>query len=376
MAADTSELQPDWDLTPAQSPVFFGVPAVLLLGVLLAALPLWRRARARYRQARDSVSPDALLAPGVRVVEGVVEYDRGAELAVRVEVEQLGQESESSGTWSHSWTEVGRAVTVRPFLLKHASGQRIRVEPTQDVQLIDEMDGLVLVDLSHRKRVAELVPGEHVFAEGLLSLETVSHEAGGYRGGRGLVLRAPPHARLLLSSEPMGARFQRQARVHAVHGWVAAGLLLLLPVVNFDYVALAALGKVGEATITSLTVKESEDSDGNKTRTGYATLEAPALRVKRKEQVSGPGYDKLKALQRAPIRYVPGVPWLAELGPDPTASGFRTLAFWLASIALLIVYRLKVVRSRAWYDFKVVNTGAGTLQEYWEQERVRGAGRS
>ena len=366
MPQDTSELQPDWDLTPGQSPFFFGIPLILLLVIAAIALPRWRKHRSLFLQARDSVSPEAMLSPGACVIEGVVEYERDAALAVRVELEQVGEESEHSGSWSHSWTEVGRSVQVHPFLLKHASGQTIRVEPTSEVLLIDEMDGVVMVDLTHRTRVAELVPGERVFAEGVLSQDSGARGAGPYRSGKGWVLRAPASRPMLLSSEPMGERFLRRAELHRRHGLLAAFLLLMLPLFNIDYVLLVCRGRVGEATVTNLVFKQNKDSEGSGRNYGYADLEAPELGIRRTETVSEEGFRKLKKGKRAPIRYVPGVPWLAELGPDPTASGFRTLGFLAASIVLLIVYRLRVGAMRAWYEFKVINTGSGTLQEHWD----------
>lgn len=368
VSADTSELQPDWDLTPGQSPVFFWGTALVLLAFLITGIVRWRKQRALYLSARDSTRVDSVLAPGRRVVEGVVQHEQGEAVAVRVEIDQLGHESENSGSWSHRWTEIGRTVHARPFLLRHASGQTIRVEPTQDVLLIDEMDGVVLIDLTHRKRVAELVLGERVFVDGLLSLDHTPQAAGGgYRGGRGFVLRAPPSELMLLSSEPMGERFRRRARILGGLALMAGTLLAILPLINVDCLLLQFLGKRGEATVTRLVHQKGEDSDGNETNSYYAFLQADELRVKRTEEVSAAGYVKLKEGQRAPIRYVPSIPTLAELGPDATASGFRTMGFVFPIGGLLLLHLLGLRHTREWYEKKLIETGSGRLKEEWDR---------
>src|SRR6185369_6868987 len=123
---------------------------------------------------------------------GHVALAEGAARAVRVEVEQAGTESESSGVWSHEWTEVSRRVFVEPFYVVDAAGRRTRVEPRDDVLLVDSMNGKILVNLTRRIRTAELTPGEEVWASGELTAALDPEGAtSGYRDAAGLVLRAP-----------------------------------------------------------------------------------------------------------------------------------------------------------------------------------------
>lgn len=106
------------------SPIVLGSYALLLV----VAIVLCLRYRRRAARAEAAFDPTAPLEPGEALLLGTVEHAHGEETAVRVEVTQEGSESESSGAWSHTWTERERLVRGRPFYLRHASDRRIRVE--------------------------------------------------------------------------------------------------------------------------------------------------------------------------------------------------------------------------------------------------------
>ena len=188
-----------------------------LLAVAAYALSRWLRERRAAARADASFNPDVGLVPGRAIVLGTVEREQGANVAVRVELEMEGTEHESSGSWSFKWTEKDRRVRVHPFYLRHASGARIRVEPDDNVMLVDAMDGVVKVNLTKRLRVAELMPDEKVFAIGELKYaQDPEAQTRGYRGrAEGYLLVPPRRGRMLLASEPLGARFARRASSRA-----------------------------------------------------------------------------------------------------------------------------------------------------------------
>ena len=182
------------------------------LGLALLTVSRNRRMAAA---ADASFQPDKPYAPGPIVLHGRVEKSEGGRHAVRVEVTQEGSESENSGVWSHTWTETSRRVFVEPFYVVDAAGRRTRVEPRDDVLLVDTMNHKAPGKRTLRICSAELTPGEEVWASGeLTSAPDPEGTTGGYRGGAGLVLRAPPGQRMLLSSEPLAARFEAKAPFH------------------------------------------------------------------------------------------------------------------------------------------------------------------
>jgi len=168
-ALQLSELHPVDHLEASSSALLAPMVLGSWLTLLGVAVVLHLRYRRRAAKAEAAFDPDAPLDPGEAIVLGTVEHARGEETAVRVEITQDGTESESSGSWSHSWSERERRLQVRPFYLRHGSGRRIRVEPPGRVLLVDDMDGCIRVNLAERIRVAELTPGEKVFAHGVLT---------------------------------------------------------------------------------------------------------------------------------------------------------------------------------------------------------------
>src|SRR5262249_40991268 len=147
----------------------YGV-GVIGFGVLVAfTLARFFELRLRARLAGRSFKRDAPLVQGDIVLAGEVEYARGADGAVAVEVDQEANAYVPDGGEPHvTWTETARGVVAQPFYVVHASGRRIRVEPGEGARLVDQLDEHVRVDRGHRKRIARLSPGERVFAFGRL----------------------------------------------------------------------------------------------------------------------------------------------------------------------------------------------------------------
>jgi hypothetical protein len=351
---------------PCTSLLFVGLELViysaLLLGAVLLAVRWWRRARA----AERSFNPETPLVPGEIVVRGVVEYAVGQTSAVRVEVEQKGSESEDSGRWATSWEERHRRLSVRPFYLRHASGRRIRVESTRKVELIDDMDGVIRVNLTKRLRVAELTPGEEVFAHGWLSEEQDPEQPGGYRGNpHGLVLR--PGGRkghLLLSSEPLGERFRRRARVHLgyVAGILAFGLVtngIMLP-----YYSRLLAGQTDRAVVTNLKHIVRPDSEGSDDHDYRVWLELrPPLSQQFEDDVDEDLFNTLKTGTELPVHFALRGWTSFHVGTGATYHYALLFLLFLPLAGIVLAYRLSVVGAIAWYEGKLSESRSGRLRD-------------
>jgi len=336
----------------------FGFGALIAYALARAAAE-----RRRGRQAEAAFDPLAPLAPGETVVAGKVEHAPGHDVAFRVEVAQTGTESESSGTWSHVWREVGRQVTVAPFYLSRATGDRVRVEPERTALLVDELDGIVRIDLEHRRRVAELTPGEHVFAFGELReiAEPVVPPPGGRpRTRRGFALGPPRHGPLLLSSEALGARFLARAATHRGLAWAAVIAAALFHLSVSPFHARRLLGRDETGVVLEKRIDEHTDGDGDLVRSCVVRLRVAGAEIE--EEVSRGDFPGISPGQALPVRHVPLLPAASVLGPAGTihgASGAAVLFFLL----LLGAYRAVPRMRRPWYESPVTDPGSGRLRE-------------
>ncbi|XYH93260.1 hypothetical protein ACMHYB_36110 [Sorangium sp. So ce1128] len=331
-----------------------------LLALAAIALRRSRRERRAAAQAEASFKPDVQLAPGEAVVMGTVEREQGADVAVRVEVEQEGTEAESSGIWSHEWTEKNRKVRVHPFYLRHASGARIRVEPNEEVMLVDALDGMILVDRTKRVRVAELVPGEEVFAVGeLRRAPDPEAPTQGYRGrAQGYLLVPPSYGRpMLLSSEPLGQRFARRAAFHLRWAVAAAVAALAFNAVFAPFHARRWLGETVDVRVTQL--RENEEDDDN---THYEVSMRAADGAALSDEVSPADFFRLRGVERLKARYVPSWRSASTIGPDVTVHSAAYIALPLLGV-LALAYVLRAHSTRPWYERKLVEQGSGKLPD-------------
>ncbi|MDI3290661.1 hypothetical protein [Polyangium sp. 15x6] len=349
-----------------------GVGTLGFLALCAAALLARARKRAEARAAEASFDGDKQLVAGEAVLFGKVERAEGSETTVRVEVDQDGEESESSGVWSHKWTEKKRRVFVAPFYLRLASGERVRIEPRDDVFLVDEMDGLVRVDLKSRMRYAELTPGERVYAAGVLSRapDPEAQPTAGYRsGGEGYVLRPPRSGRMLLSSQPLGERFHERARFHA--RW--AGTILLVAI-SFHVAFLGYHVRRWAGTDTTATIFKLDHyvtkSDDTVTH-HYRVWLSPRDGISVDDEVEPEDFAWMHEGQIVPVRLVEG-----PLASNTTIGGHLTihLLAW-AVVPLLfgvwLAYHLREHTTRPWYEREVVDEGKGKLEETFEAEKKR-----
>lgn len=356
----------------------FLVDGVGTLGFLALAGAAFARSVSKSAEARAadaSAEEPAPLAVGDIVLFGTVEYARDENVAVRVEVDQHGEESESSGVWSHKWTETKRRVLVAPFYLKLSSGERVRVEPSADVLLVDSMDGKIRVDLTHRIRSAELTPGETVFAAGTL-VRAVDPESaaggGGYRSpGEGFVLRPPRSGKMLLSSEPLGNRFRERSRFHRSWFFYILITAAVFHVAFLGYHVRRYWGETTTATIRKLDHSITKDDDGDDVHHYVVWLE-PKGGGRFSDNVSDDLYSLLREGDGVPVRYVRHKAFaeLSSIGRGGTVFGFAWCVVPLF-LATWLLYRGKESLTRPWYERELVDDGSGRLGDTLHAERNR-----
>lgn len=341
----------------------YGGAGLLYIASIITAVALWRHQRRRAQQARDAFEGSGILEVGETVVRGTVAFAVGGEHALRVEVDQEGTESKSSGSWSHSWTESDRRVLVAPFYLEHATGERIRVEPTQEAHLMDDLDGVIFVDRTKRKRFAELIPGEQVIATGHLSRGHDPEVSGqGYRGGcDGWVLRPPSSGAMLLSTKPLDAPFRHRARNYSIMAITITVLALVGHVLLLPYHQRVVVGEPITAMVTGRHMTTSTN-EGTTTHYYHVTVSSQQPPLTLSRAVSQEAQNALVEGSHVPVLYVISRPASSQIGHTPTAH--RDIALFLAiAISILSFGFLTWGEStKAWYDEpKVINSGSGHL---------------
>jgi hypothetical protein len=301
------------------------------------------------RASTDAVRP---LAPGRAALHGPVEYAPGEQLAVTIAIEQAGTEHKTKHGYSHRWTETRRRVNAAPFYVRDGRGTSVRVEPDERTILVDRLDRTARHDRANRERFAEISNGEVVYVLGELR---PGHDptTGGYRGTEtSLVMKPPANGRLLVSSEPLGDRFRREARIHGLYALVFFGMLLLFGLFDLGFHARMFAGHVERATVVERVVVRGKSSHCALTvrspsgeRFGFSAGSGACSRLYEGDQVA---------------LTVVGERTFAALGAAPAINGTILVLAGVALTIALVVYRR---RRREWYDGKVVDTGRGKLSE-------------
>ncbi len=339
----------------------YGFGGIGLLALLSTALRRMMHFAALADQAERATKANAPLAAGPCIVVGVVETAKDSEETVTVEVSQFGEESENSGSWSHSWTERDRKVRVAPFYLRRPSGERIRIEPTKEVFLVDDMDGYILVNQSERIRFAKLVPGEEIIAKGVLredyDPESASHA---YRDlPKGWIMSAAQRGQpLFISSEPLAARFQRMVRFHyRAACWLFAVFLGVQVLHGSHHLRLIA-GDADTAEVEHRYTYVTTDDDDVDT-THYRVRVTLPWGPNYSSDVSSDIYRATKDGMRMPINHVGQ--GRVQLGGRPSIHAF---SFFLSAGILFLMflfYRWRTKAKRPWYDRKLLDRSSGRL---------------
>ncbi len=345
--------------------VTYGLGVAGYLAIFVFAVQGALRWSRRAKLSDASVDPTRPLAPGEAIVVGVVEPWPDASPAVRVEIEQEGSEQESSGSWTHVWAEKNRRMNVRPFYLRRASGERVLVEPTREALLLDALDGLIHLSRSRRIRTAELTPGETVIATGVLGRAArvgAPGEGGGYRDGAlGWVLKPSARERMVLSTEPLGARFLNRARRGAVRALVTALVFCGVHTVLLGYHLRVFRGVTVVGTLVEHRHYTRVDSEGDTTHHYVVSAELAGAGLVT-AGLTRAGFARTSLGTRVAVRAVPSAMWVSTLGVRPRADA------WLLALvgggALLILLLPRVLVPARWDEEKVSEGGPGRLSDH------------
>lgn len=357
-------------LSPAASSVVVFLLGGLVFAVVLtvaATLLSWHRQRAQL--ARESVRSDKPMIAGPAVIAGTVSIDDGAPYAVRVEISQHGKEWQNKGAWYTTWKETSRRVESRPFHLVTARGASLRVEPGQDVFLVDALDREQHPTHEERILAAELSQGERVTLSGLMvwahdpSVAPVSYRA---QAGKALVLRPPRAEPMLISSEPLEERHLRHAKVHKRMLLITAIVWVVFHAIAFGrYDLLSWFGDVVQAQSERATTWTTSSKNGKTIHYGVEARYKDAGGEWRTvdDEVSYEAYVHFlrNPDTRLPFRIYEPL-GLASVGVRPTISSSHAAIALVINIGLIVVYWAQVRAALAWYERRrLVQTVPGRL---------------
>jgi hypothetical protein len=361
------DIYTSWDM-PASLAVF--VVAVttgtLALGILAGFTRAVRRvalARAAERSVGDN--PPALVESSDVVLTGVVRHLDDHTVAVKVSIDQHGAESESSGSWSYTWTEIDREIVVKPFVLELADKTRVRVDAPPNVDVADALDQKVWIDRNHRVLSAELVPGERIWARGRLE-RGPAVAASGYRDVAWGWVLVPTRGQMLLSSEPLGQGLRDRARFHRLVGVIG---LVLLAATQLTFLRFYAryLGHTETGTVTNTRYYTTTDDDGD-SEDHYEVDVTLHDGLADTFSIGAGDYDLAKRAPALPVRRASASNW--ELGSEATIGWWHGVPILFAPSAFLLLYRMARARSRPWFRRKLNESGSGHLPEPPPQPRI------
>jgi hypothetical protein len=289
------------------------------------------------------------------VLRGIVRHHEDHDVAVKVSVTQTGSEAESSGSWSHSWTEIDREIMLAPFLLELSDGRRALVEPPRNVDVADALDQKVWIDRNRRVLSAELVPGETIFARGRLERSDRVAATSAYRDVEwGWALR-PSGGQMLLSSEPLGEGLRARAAFHRRAAWIALAFLVAIQLSLAGFYG-RAMGTTRTVTAAGTHTYETTDSDNDTTQHFAIDMKGGgAIEVDSSDYVRvGPGTT-------LPARFGSGNNW--SLGAYPTLGWLHSALIAVTASGVWLWYRGRRRSTRPWFRRKVNDRGSGQLPD-------------
>jgi hypothetical protein len=333
------------------------------LGVMAFAW-IWR---GRHRQRAADAAEAAKGAHGkprrgpVCLAGVVVPLDDDVRPLVRVSIRQRGKEWRQKGRWRTGWREVARQTEARPFLLRLEGGGEVRVEPNEQVLLVDQLTEIVRDARDARRRIANVHPGEKVYVTGVYQPGGGGVEAGPFRGDGGPGRLVPPRGdRMLVSTEPPTERHQRRARVHHRLFWVAGVYLVLALVASAQFLQLQLSGKemTGQVVDQWSYEKWHSTKRGGYWKTHYAVAAETRAGVLHTEIPHA-----LWVTRPATVPMIVASSKSYVFGEDTSLNGGRASFLFMIALALGLFAPLSVIMSRDWWDKKLSDTENGRLDD-------------
>jgi len=326
---------------------------------------LWRARAFTKLQAHD----DALLlerakwplSPGPsRVIHGTVEA-LGEAVAIEIDIVQKVANYTNKNIKSHDWTETSRRATTHPFQLVRDDGRTVRVEPNDDVLVIEPLEKSYPDDRPmERVRSAVVRSGDEIYVCGDLF---DAAPASAYRGGATFVLRPPRRGRLIVATEMLRDRYR--TRIRSLRGFGIASLIVFAILhLSFTMPIVALMfGTHETATITDMrqwTTRSKNAFVPHYEITATAKDGARVYGEVEHETYASARYDMEVPIRRAGT-------WTC-LGDDPTVH-LAVLPFATVLMFLLGALAGAHYKGQApWYDqAKLVEPGGA---EHWSETRL------
>jgi len=363
---------PEQALSPSATALFADV--VLggwpLLTVLLAALfafLAWSRAKKLGAEVwpRRGLRSGPMLLPGTAQPLAVDPYEEVGldpnRPFVEVDIDQVSKAFRAKQGTQLRWSEYARSTKDRPFALVTESGDRVRVEPSGKVQLIDRLERAERIDATHRRKRAQIVPGEPVWVRGFLSDAQKPSDTSPYRGGAKVerwVLRPPVDGPMLVSSQPVEAEGLSDARFHLVCAGLFLSCLLLFQGLGFrDYRALRSGGVPTQAEITG--TRRWTTHSKNATRQHYAfelKYETSVGWLETEQETNYGAYISVHKGEKVPLVYDADRPSVAQIGvpADMAANMFVAIIGTIAMVFLSLLYPLISKGRRPWWRKRLI----------------------
>lgn len=266
------------------------------------------------------------------------------------------------------WTEVRRAVSVKPFtLVLHGSGARVRVEADEPAQLCASARLATMTKVGsagERTWVAQVQHGEAVAILGRLTATLApASESDGYRGAptlRSFVLRSHEGGRLRVVTAGAGAEQDRgivgRRRIQGIISGIAASTCLAV-VSLYAYEVHHSVTAVGEVAAFVPCRTKTPRSD-------YRCFEAvvlpsPGAADSSAQRCTGRGIstspdpsDQLAIRDRLILTSVPGDGSRCSLGPklDATPAELALLLTSAPGLVFMCILELARPREKPWYD--------------------------
>lgn len=337
--------------------IVFGITIALVANIVICLVRAVARSRmARIAAAQASDKPPPLVEGSDVLLAGIVQHFENHDVAVKVVITQDGDENESSGSWSHSWTEINREIILAPFLLELANGEKVRVDPPKNVEVADALDQKVWINRNKRVLTAELVPGEKIYARGRLERSDQAVAGSAYRDNSwGWALRATGGSQMLLSSEPLGAGMTKRAAFHRRSAWGTLVFLVGIQLSLLGFWTRMLFGHVERATVVSKHDQTGRDSDGDEYTEYFLSIRVDNV------EVSEDDFERVRAGTELPIRVVSRDSW--SLGPRATINWWHALIIIPIALCVLIAYPLRRKATRPWFRRKVNESGSGRLPD-------------
>lgn len=347
--------------------------AVLPLGLVAAWSALWWRHHRRRAAAERALDARAPLKDGHAIVLGQVELEPGATgPAIELAIRQQGSDVRGKNGWFHRWTEYSRTVRVRPFWIRTPNGQRVRVEPDENVALHDDLSRTRRVAHFERVRSAELTVGETVHVRGTLFNASRAGLDAAYRANAAEpVLRPSRFAPMVVSTEAPGATAGLRARFYGRWLVALAALAVALPAAIFPTAALLAL--TGRTVLARpVATRHWQQYVKPKNRPGYYVDHYGLRSVYR-----GDGRDHVladecgvEAWTCAARNACAAVPYtvsalsdeVVQVGDGAQLSDARVFLVVVSGLALLVGFGVSAFRTRPWYlKRRIVDGGSGQI---------------